>query len=103
MAQGGIYDYFSNKDELIQEMFIHQIDLRFDILKENVSPDVKPIEKIEEILRFNGIEADHYSVAGIFNQIPLLIAGEKLLSKKVEKKFREYLDFVFGLEHKAQN
>ena len=101
MADGTIYLYFKNKDDILVQFFSYKTKQVFERFREEVSRGGNPIEKLRNLVRFHLAEFQRDRNVAIVYQ-----AETHRISRRAESQIKEmskmYLDIISEIVETGQ-
>jgi TetR/AcrR family fatty acid metabolism transcriptional regulator len=101
VADGTIYLYFRNKDDVLLTIFEEKMGVLIDGLKEALAPVDDPLDKVRVFARYHFRQVqDHRALAEVL-QIELRLSNKFLKEYRPEKLW-EYLEIFAGIVRDGQ-
>ncbi len=101
VADGTIYLYFKNKDDLLISIFESSIDGFIHSVETTIRDTKNPIEKLHQFIRLHlALVQDNQDIAQVL-QIELR-QSSKFMKEYAATRFREYLDIVARIIEEGQ-
>ncbi len=102
VADGTIYLYFKNKDDLLISIFEDRIDALCDAVEAKLAGIADPAEKLRRIIDIQlGIVAEHRDLAEVLTIN--LRQSSRFLKQYAAPKFNRYLDVIAGVVSEGQD
>ena len=102
VADGTIYLYFKNKDDILISIFEHSMDVFISTVKKTLETSLDPAEKLELFIKLHLelVEKNPY-VAQVL-QIELR-QSSKFMKEYDVRKFKAYLEIISGIIQQGQS
>lgn len=101
VADGTIYLYFKNKDDLLIETFEDRMNWINERLREGIQDERSPLENLRHFVRMHLMLAIHARDLAEFITVELR-QSSKFLKEYKNTKFAEYLNILVGLITRGQ-
>lgn len=101
VADGTIYLYFQNKDDILINLFEDQMKIVIDNVRAEIDKETDPLEKIRRFAYAHlGLVHNHKDLAEII-QVEVRQSA-KFMKEYRNEKFYEYLDLIGGIVREGQ-
>lgn len=101
VADGTIYLYFKNKDDLLISIFEHSMDLFIGAARDQLQASLAPAEQLKKFVALHlKLVAEHQDLAQVI-QIELR-QSSKFMKEYANEKFFEYLNIVQSIIEEGQ-
>ena len=101
VADGTIYLYFKNKDDLLISIFEHSMDLFLSQARDVLASDTTAMAKLKDFVRLHLLAVDKNQELAQVLQIELRSSNKFMIEYKADKFF-EYLRFVEDIVREGQ-
>lgn len=101
VADGTIYLYFKNKDDLLISIFEHSMDMFIGAVRHEMEQVLSPSEKIKRFISLHLKLVQRYQDLAQVIQIELR-QSSKFMKEYVHSKFFAYLDILQGIIEQGQ-
>lgn len=101
VADGTIYLYFKNKDDILIQLFEEEMDRMIESMRREISPLRDPLEKLKVFVRRHlGVVEANPRLAEVI-QVELR-QSNKFVKNYTNRKFQEYLNVLEGIIREGQ-
>jgi len=101
VADGTIYLYFKNKDDILIQLFDESLKVMLDNMRVALEKEDNPLERIKIFIRMHLASVEQYQSVAEVMQLELR-QSNKFMKEKAPKRWGEYLNIISDTVRKGQ-